>query len=354
MNSRERILAAVSHKKYDRVPTDIWATSEVWDMLSARFGDYDTIREQLHIDGIAFAMPEYIGPTLPELGKDEAYDIWSYWGTKNRRVSYGTGHYDEQIVFPLAHARTIDELESHRWPDADWFDYRGLRERVKKIRENQAVNCGYMAPFYFHNALRGLEQSLVDPYDDPEFTQRFLQLECGFIYEYHRRIFETCEGLIDFCQVTDDFGSQSGPLISLQTFRDFYKPHMQKMIDLCHASGIKVFHHDDGAMRTFLPDLVDMGIDVLNPIQHTCPGMDMKSLKDEFGDKICFHGAVENQQILPFGTVDEVRAEVRNCIDSLASDGTGYILAPCHNLQSVTPLENIVAMYDEAWNYGRR
>jgi uroporphyrinogen decarboxylase len=97
-----------------------------------------------------------------------------------------------------------------------------------------------------------------------------------------------------------------------------------------------------------------MGIDILNPIQWRCPGMEMEKLKADFGKQLCFHGAVENQQILPFGTPAQVRAEVRHCLDSLASDGTGYILAPCHSLQANTPVENIIAMYDEAWHYGKR
>jgi uroporphyrinogen decarboxylase len=106
-------------------------------------------------------------------------------------------------------------------------------------------------------------------------------------------------------------------------------------------------------MREFLPGLIEAGIDILNPVQWTCPGMELKELKDKFGNRICFHGGVENQKILPFGSPEEVRLEVRHCIDSLASDRTGYIIAPCHNLQSVTPVENIIAMYDEAWNYGK-
>lgn len=95
-----------------------------------------------------------------------------------------------------------------------------------------------------------------------------------------------------------------------------------------------------------------MGIDILNPVQWTCPGMDMAELKRDFGDQVCFHGAVDNQHVMPFGTPEDVRAEVRHCINALASDGTGYILAPCHNLQGHTPLANILAMYDEAWQYG--
>jgi len=215
------------------------------------------------------------------------------------------------------------------------------------------VQCGYMAPFYFHNLLRGLEQSLIDPLLDPEFTHYLVGRISDFFYAQHRRMFESCEGLIDVAQVTDDLGSQTGPLISMELYKEFYAPHHKRFIDLCHEFGVKVFHHDDGSCRPFLPLLMEMGIDILNPIQWTCPGMDMKELKAEFGRKICFHGAIENQRILPFGTPEEVRAEVRHCIDALASDGTGYILAPCHNLQVVSPVENIIAMYDEAWKYGK-
>ena len=166
-------------------------------------------------------------------------------------------------------------------------------------------------------------------------------------------MFEACEGLIDVTQVTDDLGTQNGPMISPRTFREFYRPHMQRFIDLAHSFGIEVFHHDDGAIRAFIPDLVEMGIDILNPMQWTCPGMELEGLKRDFGGDLCFHGGIDNQRILPFGTPDEVRAEVRHNIDALASDRTGYILAPCHNIQPITPVENIVTMYDEAWKYGK-
>jgi uroporphyrinogen decarboxylase len=127
------------------------------------------------------------------------------------------------------------------------------------------------------------------------------------------------------------------------------------MADLARSHGIHVFYHTDGAARDIIPDLLTVtGIEVLNPIQWRCPGMDMGELKAEFGSQICFHGAIDNQQTLPFGTPEEVRAEVRRCIDTLAADGTGYILAPCHNIQAVSPVENIIAMYDEAWHYGAR
>jgi len=350
MNSRERVLAAINHEKLDRVPTDIWATPEVWTKLRQHFGLDTDLYAALHIDGMASVGARYIGPPLPQMPEGETVD---YWGIRTRRTEYGTGVYYEQYYYPLADAQTIDDLERFPWPKADWFDYSEMPAAAKAARKTHAVMCGYMAPFYFHNLLRGLEASLIDPIESPEFTQHLLKRLCDFFYEFHLRMFETCAGLIDIAQVTDDYGSQTGPLISLQTFREFYRPHLKRFIDLCHGFGIKVFHHDDGAIRPFIPDLIEMGIDILNPVQSICPGMEMEGLKRDFGHALCFHGAIDNQHMLPFGSPEEVKAEVRRAIDTLACDQTGYILAPCHNLQPVSPIENIIAMYDEAWHYGK-
>jgi uroporphyrinogen decarboxylase len=350
MNSRERILAAINRQPVDRIPTDIWATREVRTKLQDHFGAKVDFAAELHIDGFAGLAPEYIGPPLPQMAPNESVDCW---GIRRKRVPHEGGYYDEQSLNPLASAQTLDDLIAYAWPEAAWFDYSGMRAKAEEAGKTRAVLCGYMAPFYYHNLLRGLEQSLIDPLLDPDFTHYLIGRISNFFYDYHRRIFESCQGHIDVAEVTDDLGSQTGPLISLDLYTEFYAPHHKRFIDLCHEFGVKVFHHDDGSCRQFLPLLVEMGIDILNPIQWTCPGMDMVELKAEFGDRVCFHGAIENQRILPFGTPEEVRAEVRHCIDSLASNGTGYILAPCHNLQVNTPVENIIAMYDEAWKYGK-
>ena len=351
MNSRERMLAAINRQPLDRIPTDIWATGEVWAKLRNHFGANSDIKAALHIDAFAGAAPAYIGPALPQAAPDETVN---FWGIRTRRVPHEGGAYDEQSFYPLAGARTIDDLNAYAWPDAGWFDYAGMRAQIEAAGKTRAVQCGYMAPFYYHNLLRGLEQSLMDLFLEPEFTHFLVGRITDFFLDYHRRMFTACAGLIDVAQVTDDLGSQTGPLISMELYREFYAPHHKRCIDLCHEFGIKVLHHDDGSCRPFLPLLLDMGIDILNPVQWTCPGMEMRELKAEFGKRVCFHGAVENQRILPFGTPAEVRAEVRHCIDALAADGTGYILAPCHNLQVNTPVANIVAMYDEAWQYGKR
>jgi uroporphyrinogen decarboxylase len=158
--------------------------------------------------------------------------------------------------------------------------------------------------------------------------------------------------MVDTTQVTDDYGSQHGLLISPKLFNEFYRPHVQRGIDLAKSYGLIVFHHDDGDLRKLLPTLVEMGIEILNPIQWRCGNWDLADLKARYGKRICFHSAVDNQQTLPFGTPADVRAEVKQLIATLASDHTGYILGPCHNLQPVSPVENIIAMYAAAKEFG--
>lgn len=351
MNSRERVLAAIGRQPIDRVPTDLWATQEVMDKLYEHFGADADLYSALKIDGILnFGEAKYVGPALADMPDGESVN---YWGGRYKKIAHETGCYEEQSYCPLADAETIDDLRAFQWPKVEWFDFEYLKEEVKKVKDRHVVIVGYMAPLYYHGMLRGLEKTLMDPLLDAEFTHYLLDKLTEHFLGYCRKMFQVCEGMVDLTQVTDDFGMQDGPIMSLEIFREFYKPRMIKLIAMAKGFGIKIFHHDDGAMREFLPDLVEMGIDVLNPVQWPCRGMELEPLKRDFGKNICFHGGVDNQKILPFGTPEEVRAEVRHNIDSLASDKTGYILAPCHNLQSVTPLENIIAMYDEAHNYGK-
>lgn len=349
MDHRARILAAIQHQPVDRLPTDIWATPEVWQKLMAHLRVQTPLEvyERLEIDGIFGIVPPYIGPR-PRV--EEGY--WeNEWGMGHRPQAYGTGSYDEQVHYPLASAETIADLEAYCWPSPDWYDYAAL-PRVAARFTGRAVECGYTAVFFYHNLLRGLELSLMDPILRPEFTHHLIGRLSDFFHEYHRRCYEAGRGFIDITQVTDDYGSQHGLLISPRVFEEFYRRPVQRAIDLARSYGIHVFHHDDGDMRRLLPRLVEMGIEVLNPVQWRCGDWDLAALKAEFGEHLCFHGAVDNQATLPFGTADDVRAEVRRLIATLAGDGTGFIVGPCHNLQAVSPIENIIALYEAAHEYG--
>jgi len=242
MNHRERILAAIRHEPVDRPPTDLWATTEVQERLFNHFGVQEgkqqpvpgiglcggglsrapeailRLFDLLQIDGILHIAPPYIGPPLP-LAEDYTENEW---GMRWRKQPYATGTYLEQVGFPLAYAQTIADLESYRWPDPDWYDYSALPGLAARCA-GRAICCGYTAPFYYHNMLRGLEQSLMDPLLRPEFTAYLLDRLSDFFTEYHRRCFEAVAGLADMTQVTDDFGSQHGLLVSPKVFEAFYR-----------------------------------------------------------------------------------------------------------------------------------
>ena len=192
----------------------------------------------------------------------------------------------------------------------------------------------------------------MDPMLRPEFTAYLVGRISDFFTEYHRRCFQAVHGLADMTQVTDDFGSQHGLLISPRIFERFYRTPLQRGIDLAHEYGLLVFHHDDGDCRPLLPRLVEMGINILNPIQWRCGNWDLAAVKAQYGSRICFHSAVDNQQTLAFGTPEDVRAEVKRLVETLGCDGTGFIICPCHNLQAITPVENILALYEAAREYG--
>lgn len=195
-----------------------------------------------------------------------------------------------------------------------------------------------------------MEQALTDLADKPELVEAALER----IYYIHeaiiRRTLEAAKGLVDFVYVAEDLGTQNTLLMSPASFRHFLKPWMQKMIDLIHSFGVKVMHHDDGAIRPLLPELIEIGIDVLNPVQWRCKGMEREELTRDFGKSLVFHGGVDNQRTLPFGTRDDVRQEVAENI-RIFSKGKGYIVGPCHNLQPNTPTTNILAMYEAVHEY---
>ncbi|MHB0856768.1 MAG: uroporphyrinogen decarboxylase family protein [Anaerolineae bacterium] len=349
MNHRERILAAIRHEPVDRLPTDLWATPEVFARLFEHFGVHGipALYDRLHIDGIIIIRPPYIGPAPRREG-----DYWEdEWGRGYRLQSYGTGAYAEQARYPLAEAETIADLEAYAWPSPDWYDYAALPGLAAQYPE-RAIECGYCALFFYYATLRGLENALSDPLVRPEFTHHLIERLSEFKTAYHQRCFEAGRGVIDITEVTDDWGSQRGLLVSRRIFEAFYRQPTQRGIDLAQAYGLHIFHHDDGDMRPLLPDLVGMGIQILNPIQWRCGDWDLVDLKARYGDRLCFHGGVDNQITLPFGTPDDVRAEVRGLIGTLGCDGTGYIIAPCHNLQPNTSLENILALYETAWEAG--
>ncbi|MHC4401217.1 MAG: uroporphyrinogen decarboxylase family protein [Planctomycetota bacterium] len=347
MTPRQRWLALLEGKAADRIPTDYQATDEVTARLLADLGcpSEAALWRRLSIDKRTIVEPVW---KLKHHPLDPEADAW---GVRYRSVDYGTGAYAEPVFHPLAGAETAADVHAHRWPDPDDFDYTGITRAVEADDGTYPMHVGWYEPFLFYGYLRGLQQAFEDLALYPEIADAVLGHLFDFHYEHHRRMFEAGRGRIDTMWVAEDLGSQSGPLMSLETYRRFLLPNQIRMADLARSYGVHVMYHTDGASRPFLPDLVDrVGIEILNPIQWRSAGMDREGLVRDFGSSIIFHGSIDNQQTLAFGSVDDVVQEVRQSVEIYR--GARWICAPCHNVQPVSPTENVVAMYEAIHEMG--
>jgi len=346
MTHRERLLAAMDLKPVDRLPVDFWGVNEIVQKLMDHFAvkDWFALAKALDID-------KSFSPAVPLVNKDQG-DIW---GVEYRQIAItgGAGFYTENSTFPLGGYETIDEIEAnYKWPSTDMFDYSTIKEQCIKIREEGfAIEIGYISLTVFYTLIRGIQQMLTDFGSDEELADYILYKINEFLNAHVRKMLEAADGLADFTQVTDDFGSQQNLLMSKDMIDRYLGKYYDSNIALAREFNVRVFHHDDGAIMSLIPWLVKKGINILNPLQWHLPGWDLNKLKSDYGKHLCFHGGIDNQDILPFKKPDDVRAEVRSCIDALWTDKTGYILAPCHNFQAITPLENIFTMYEYAREY---
>ena len=349
MTPRERWLALLNNQKPDRVPSDIWYTSEVFERLMRDLGcpDRDSLFERLHIDGVDNINPRRTVTThsvLPDR------DIW---GIGYSQVDYGGGSYSEPVIAPLADMTTVEEIHAFAWPDPYDHDWDDFAERAKTVSGRRIVECGGYEPFLTYCYMRGREQSMIDLLLYPDIADAIMDHLFDYHYRRNARAWEMAGGKADMTYVAEDLGSQHGLLMGLEQIRRFFLPRQKKMADLARSFGIHVFYHTDGAARDVIPDLINVtGIEVLNPIQWRCPGMEREGLVRDFADKVIFHGAVDNQQTLAFGTVQDVRQEVRDNLRIFAWPAR-WICAPCHNIQPVSPTANIVAMYETLWSEGK-
>jgi uroporphyrinogen decarboxylase len=337
---RERWIALLEGRTTDRIPTDYAGTAEVTERLVAELGcaGEDDLWPKLHIDKRRIIEPRWAPATSPS---DPHADRW---GVRFRKVHYGAGSYDEPFFHPLARAETPGDVAAHHWPSPDDFDYAAVTEMAEKADGRYPIHAGCFEPFLLYGYLRGLEKSYEDLALRPALAEAILGSIFEFFEEHHRRLFAAGKGRIDLTWVAEDLGSQTGPLMSLAMYRRFLLPHQIRMADLARKHGIHVLYHTDGAARIFLPDLIDrVGIEILDPIQWRCPGMDREGLVKDFGRRIAFHGAIDNQWTLPFGSLEDVAGEVRQ--SAKIFEKARWICAPCHNIQPNTPTINILTLY---------
>ncbi len=345
MTHKERIIAAIEHKETDRVPTDYWGVEEVTQKLFEHYnvGNMVALAEAMDIDKIINVAPKLIADRPNMLGLT----------MKKIPLQTGIGFYEEPEFFPLSNCETIKDVENcgYEFPSVDMYDYSVIYEQCREA-EGFAIEGGYISLTFFYTMIRGTENMLMDFIANKELAKYILFKLQEFSYQHTKKILEAGEGRIDITQVTDDFGSQNGLLFSKTMIDEYLSDYYDANVKLVKSYNSHVFHHDDGAMCDALPWLKRKGIELLNPLQWHLPGWNLEQLKADYGKTICFHGGIDNQYVLPFGTEEELDKEIKTCIDILYKDNTGYILAPCHNVQAITSIERVIKMFDIAKSYG--
>lgn len=350
MTPRQRWLALLNGEPADAVPCDYWATGEVTRRLlrDLECADEPALWRRLGVDKCI-----HLGPRHPAAREDTWHtpSLFSLWQVETRAVSYGDGigEYEEDASHPLGAAQTPADVERFPWPDPDALSMDRLRAEAEKFPDYPILGAA-SEPFYLYCRLRGMERALEDLVANPAIADAILERIFDFDFRLIRRVLAGLPGCIDLVYVAEDLGTQNHLLIGPRLFRRYLQPRMARLIDMVHGFGAKVYHHDDGAINALLPDLIASGIDLLNPIQWRCHGMDREVLARDFGRSVVFHGGIDNQQTLPFGTPAEVRQQVLDNI-RIFSGCRGYIVAPCHNIQANTPTENILALYDAVREY---
>jgi uroporphyrinogen decarboxylase len=339
MTSRERVLTALAHQQPDRTPRDFWAEPPALNRLFQHLGhtDHDSLLDDLGID-----IAHLESPPTPERPLGNGI-YQNFWGERFVYQTTPWGPMREDVPGALADAASFAELEAFEWPSPDCIDRSLLPEQCRR-HDRRALLYGFADVWQRPALVRGWEGMFVDMAERPDWVHFLCRKFTDFYLEDYTRAAEITNGRIDLFLLISDLGSQRGPLISSSMFGRFVAPYVKEMIDRIHALRGRVLFHSCGAIASFIPRLIELGVDVLDPIQPVGPEMQPAALKAAYGPHISFHGGIDTQHLLPHGAPEEVTAEARRYCELLGANG-GYILGPAHFFQPDVPPENILAVY---------
>jgi uroporphyrinogen decarboxylase len=383
MKPRERVIAVLQHEVPDRVPVDLGATAvsgihrrandalkallgieahePVHDLVQGLVVPDERILRRFGVDFRRVALrPSAAAVAAWPSDSDETYV--DEWGMRRRRTEL----YWEMVGFPLADAK-VEDLPHYPWPDphdparvagtsatpstgsGQWLSA-SLAEEARQLYEetNYALVADFLGGGIFEQALwmRGFERFMMDLVSDESFATTLMDILLELYIEFYGVYLEAVGPYVQIVALGDDLGMQTGPLISPELYRRLIKPRHKELYDFIHSrTEARIMHHTCGSVFPLVQDLIDVGVDILNPIQTSAQGMDPAALKREFGQQLIFHGGIDVQQMLPFATPARVREEVRR-VGAILGQGGGYIFAPSHNIQADVPPENILAMYE--------
>ena len=358
---RDRVLETINHVQPVQTPVNLGGIYGIQRWLN-HFGvrTERELREKLGLD-IEYVRPVYTGPNAEKMLGIFGTPVEGIFGAD------GLGYSSARGTYPLAGAKTIAEIESFPWPDPNDFDYEVMAVMLRKIPDEKAKRidlkygiaqegktheesaaggpwipllCALFDLFGFENALAKLSL-------EPKLIEAAVQKLEEFTVEFARRSLEATKVLADILYYGDDFATQQGLMISPAQWRRFLKPTYRKVFEVAKSHGVKVWFHSCGTFRPVLPDLIECGMDVWETVQVHLKGNEPEVLKREYGRDLAFYGAISTQQTLPHGTPEDVRAEVRERIRVLGKGG-GYICGGDHGILPDVPIDNVVAMLDEA------
>ena len=382
MNSRERLLTSLQHREPDRVPIDLGGT----DVTSICRGAYLDLmmylgRDPGHVEMVNLVeqLPKLTDSFLDEVihcdtrqVRERGGSIWelrieddgqylnyiSEWQI-GLRMPKQDGHYFDLVSFPLKEP-THEALETFPWPDPiDPARWENLDREARWLYEYNpyglVVGCVFGGGiFEFPQYLRGMQAFLMDLLAEPAFADELMERITDIMCEAYAQMLDKVGPYVQVVSVCDDLATQLGPMISPQIYRKLIKPRQKRLIEAIKArTEAHILYHGCGSTREFLPDFIEIGVDIFNPVQVNAKGLgDTAELKRTFGKDLTFWGGVcDTQHTLPFGTPDRVREETRRRLDDLMPDG-GFVAAPIHNIQDGVPPENIMAMYETIHEYG--
>ncbi len=342
MTSRERVHAGLGRNPVDRVPIFMWFHPQTTVILAELLDiPPQTLGEAMGDDvRMTWVNNNYaMEGVVHEHDGDTHTDEWGITWEKE-------GAFNQIIRSPLAGA-VPETWDGYVFPQHRMEELLARMEPVAAQSPQRFVGCD-VSPcvFEMYNRIRGMEDAIMDLALRPEDAEGLMSKCADFAVELSRRAIDTYP--LDWLWTGDDVASQRAMLMSPQTWRDIVKPHLARVVAVGRQAGLWVAYHCCGAIRPIIGDLIEIGIDVLNPIQHGCPGMGAASLKRDFGAELSFMGGVDTQGMLPVATPAEVEDQTRRLIETMTSDGGGYILAASHTVPPETPVENIFAMYRAA------
>jgi len=382
MTSKERLRLALNHQEPDRVPYDLDSTVvsgisivalqhwldvlqlpheplEIGDVIQQLGKVPESLLQYLKVDTRAVNPDDPAGWEL-KFTEDDTYRYFvDEWGITWRMPKEG-GHYFDMYRHPLKDIASIEEIKAHPWPNpSDATRYANLKAKVAEMKRlNEAgIVLGRMGAGIVEIAswVRGVDNFYMDLAADPKLACYLMDTIAEIKMVYWEKALDEIGEDVMVVPEADDLAGQDGLLISLEMYRKLIKPRHEKLLSFIRrrAPHVKIFFHCCGSVRDLIPDLIDVGVDIINPVQVSAKGMGTKELKRLFGSDITFWGGgVDTQKILPWGTPERVRDEVKRRIDDLAPGG-GFVFSAVHNIQADVPTANLIAMWETLQEYGK-